>query len=131
MSQFAPGWYPDASGRCAERYYDGERWTADVRDQHGRAGSDPVPGVTADRVAIPNRSATVGAPRAPSTSSFQFGPAPTHATAYAAESSGGSDAPPESSGRRLHVAVPPVRLLLAAGGVVAIALTVLALGLWR
>lgn len=44
MSNYAPGWYPDGSGRYAQRYYDGNAWTEYVLDAHGNRATDPVTG---------------------------------------------------------------------------------------
>lgn len=44
MSNYAPGWYPDGSGRFAQRYYDGNGWTEHVLDTQGNRGTDPVGG---------------------------------------------------------------------------------------
>lgn len=44
MSNYAPGWYPDGSGRFAQRYYDGNGWTEHVLDAQGNRGTDPVGG---------------------------------------------------------------------------------------
>jgi hypothetical protein len=41
MSQVSPGWYPDPSGRFAQRYHDGGRWTEHVADAHGNRDTDP------------------------------------------------------------------------------------------
>lgn len=41
MSQVTPGWYPDPSGRFAQRYHDGSQWTGYVVDIHGQRYSDP------------------------------------------------------------------------------------------
>jgi hypothetical protein len=43
MSQVSPGWYPDPSGRFAQRYHDGSRWTEHVADAAGNRDID-VPG---------------------------------------------------------------------------------------
>jgi hypothetical protein len=43
MSQVSPGWYPDPSGRFAQRYHDGSRWTEHVADAQGNRATD-VPG---------------------------------------------------------------------------------------
>jgi len=43
MSQVSPGWYPDPSGRFAQRYHDGARWTEHVADAQGNRATD-VPG---------------------------------------------------------------------------------------
>jgi hypothetical protein len=40
MSQVSPGWYPDPSGRFAQRYYDGTRWTEHVADAQGNRDTD-------------------------------------------------------------------------------------------
>lgn len=40
MSQVSPGWYPDPSGRFAQRYHDGTRWTEHVADVHGNRATD-------------------------------------------------------------------------------------------
>ena len=42
MSEFPAGWYPDGSGRFAQRYYDGQAWTEYVLDAGGNSGTDPV-----------------------------------------------------------------------------------------
>lgn len=42
MSDYAPGWYPDPTGRFAQRYYDGATWTDTVADAAGVQASDPV-----------------------------------------------------------------------------------------
>lgn len=41
MSQVSPDWYPDPSGRFAQRYHDGERWTEHVADAYGNRDTDP------------------------------------------------------------------------------------------
>jgi hypothetical protein len=40
MSQVSPGWYPDPSGRFAQRYHDGTRWTEHVADAAGQRSVD-------------------------------------------------------------------------------------------
>ena len=50
MSQVSPGWYPDPSGRFAQRYHDGTRWTEHVADAGGQRGVDHVEGGTAPAV---------------------------------------------------------------------------------
>ncbi|MGH9227363.1 MAG: DUF2510 domain-containing protein [Acidimicrobiales bacterium] len=40
MSQVSPGWYPDPSGRFAQRYHDGARWTEHVADGQGNRATD-------------------------------------------------------------------------------------------
>jgi Protein of unknown function (DUF2510) len=40
MSQVSPGWYPDPSGRFAQRYHDGTRWTEHVADASGSRSID-------------------------------------------------------------------------------------------
>jgi Protein of unknown function (DUF2510) len=40
MSQVSPGWYPDPSGRFAQRYHDGGRWTEHVADAQGNRDTD-------------------------------------------------------------------------------------------
>jgi hypothetical protein len=40
MSQVRPGWYPDPSGRFAQRYHDGSRWTEHVADAQGNRDTD-------------------------------------------------------------------------------------------
>jgi hypothetical protein len=159
MTQYAAGWYPDGSGRFAERYYDGVHWTPAVRDQAGRAGSDPVPGVTADRAdnidtapaapppppsapatttstltstwsAASAASSSSGSWSGTSASSFQFGPAPTHASAYAHDPSAGGHPAPETVGGGGRTSVPPVRWLVAVGAA-AVAALGLVLRLWR
>jgi hypothetical protein len=40
MSQVSPGWYPDPSGRFAQRYHDGTRWTEHVADANGNRATD-------------------------------------------------------------------------------------------
>jgi hypothetical protein len=40
MSQVSPGWYPDPSGRFAQRYHDGTRWTEHVADAQGNRATD-------------------------------------------------------------------------------------------
>lgn len=42
MSNYPAGWYPDGSGRFAQRYYDGQAWTEHVLDASGNRGTDPV-----------------------------------------------------------------------------------------
>ena len=42
MSSYPAGWYPDGSGRFAQRYYDGNTWTEHVLDARGNRGTDPV-----------------------------------------------------------------------------------------
>lgn len=37
------GWYPDPTGRFAQRYYDGSDWTDHVTQADGRPGSDRLP----------------------------------------------------------------------------------------
>lgn len=38
----APGWRSDPTGRYVDRWWDGDRWTAQVRWGHGEHGEDPV-----------------------------------------------------------------------------------------
>lgn len=42
MSQASPGWYQDPSGRFAQRYHDGSRWTEHVVDASGNRSTDPT-----------------------------------------------------------------------------------------
>jgi len=42
MSQASPGWYQDPSGRFAQRYHDGTRWTEHVVDASGNRSTDPT-----------------------------------------------------------------------------------------
>jgi hypothetical protein len=44
MSQVSPGWYPDPSGRFAQRYHDGGRWTEHVADAGGNRSTDAPAG---------------------------------------------------------------------------------------
>jgi Protein of unknown function (DUF2510) len=46
MSQVSPGWYPDPSGRFAQRYHDGSRWTEHVADAQGNRDTDAPVGQT-------------------------------------------------------------------------------------
>ena len=46
MSQVSPGWYRDPSGRFAQRYHDGSRWTEHVADAHGNRDTDAPVGQT-------------------------------------------------------------------------------------
>ncbi len=47
MSQVTPGWYPDPSGRFAQRYHDGGRWTEHVADAGGNRSTDAPAGQSA------------------------------------------------------------------------------------
>ncbi|HKY67613.1 MAG TPA: DUF2510 domain-containing protein, partial [Acidimicrobiales bacterium] len=47
MSQVSPGWYPDPSGRFAQRYHDGTRWTEHVADAGGQRSVDHPEGQAA------------------------------------------------------------------------------------
>ncbi len=47
MSQVSPGWYPDPSGRFAQRYHDGTRWTEHVADAAGQRSVDNPEGQAA------------------------------------------------------------------------------------
>ena len=47
MSQVSPGWYPDPSGRFAQRYHDGTRWTEHVADAGGQRSTDSPEGQAA------------------------------------------------------------------------------------
>jgi Protein of unknown function (DUF2510) len=47
MSQVSPGWYPDPSGRFAQRYHDGTRWTEHVADAAGQRSVDHPEGQAA------------------------------------------------------------------------------------
>jgi len=58
MSNYAPGWYPDGSGRYAQRYYDGNAWTEHVLDAQGHRATDPVSGGGAGSIA--GQQATYG-----------------------------------------------------------------------
>lgn len=42
MSTASPGWYQDPSGRFAQRYHDGSRWTEHVVDASGNRNTDPT-----------------------------------------------------------------------------------------
>lgn len=44
MSQTRPAWYPDPSGRFAQRYHDGNRWTEHVLDADGANHRDAPTG---------------------------------------------------------------------------------------
>ena len=50
----APGWHPDPSGRFEFRYWNGERWTADV-SLHGQRFIDQLELLAAASVADPSR----------------------------------------------------------------------------
>ena len=52
-----PGWYPDPMGRFEFRYYNGERWTADVA-QHSNRYIDPI-GDAATTLTRPSRAMAV------------------------------------------------------------------------
>lgn len=146
MSNYAPGWYPDGSGRYAQRYYDGSSWTEHVLDATGQRANDPVPGVTvplalapaAPSPAPPPHQQRWGQPAAAgggryqpsigtSSGSFQFGDAPTPERAYASPSTASPSAPTAGTGRGFR---PTVGGLVAAAGLVLVALAVLALGYW-
>ena len=53
MSQVSPGWYPDPSGRFAQRYHDGTRWTEHVADASGQRSVDQPEGQGAAPAANP------------------------------------------------------------------------------
>jgi len=53
MSQVSPGWYPDPSGRFAQRYHDGTRWTEHVADASGQRSVDHPEGQGAAPAANP------------------------------------------------------------------------------
>lgn len=137
MSNYAPGWYPDGSGRFAQRYYDGSSWTDHVVDSSGRSALDPVPGVTVPStqpVSPASSSGMWGQPSAlggdrpssgTSASSVQFGAAPTHESAYGSAPRGAVEAPAGSGGVRLTVGA-----LVAEAGVVLVALAVFVLAYW-
>ena len=59
MSQVSPGWYPDPSGRYAQRYHDGTRWTEHVADAAGQRSVDN-PEAQAAPAADPYQSAGQG-----------------------------------------------------------------------
>lgn len=160
MSNYAPGWYPDGSGRYAQRYYDGTSWTEFVLDASGRQTTDHVPGVTPVRAqperwgqpspasaATPSdpyrppaaqsgqpgtQSQGWGRPPAPDPSvsppqygSYQFGGAPSTASAYGRPSEPAAVASAAPSGVRVTTG-----LIAAAVGALLVVLGALALDYW-
>jgi Protein of unknown function (DUF2510) len=61
MSQVTPGWYPDPSGRFAQRYHDGGRWTEHVADASGNRSTDAPAGQAPAEQAQPSYGGTPGA----------------------------------------------------------------------
>jgi Protein of unknown function (DUF2510) len=59
MSQVSPGWYPDPSGRFAQRYHDGTRWTEHVADAQGNRATD-VPAGQAGPASYPGSAQPSG-----------------------------------------------------------------------
>jgi hypothetical protein len=91
MANHSPGWYPDALGRYAQRYYDGNAWTEHVADAAGNRGIDPVQGAAAPASSggfAPPASSAVGGPGAPGSTS-----APSAATGGTWSATGPSPAP--------------------------------------
>lgn len=155
MSNYAPGWYPDGSGRYAQRYYDGSSWTEHVLNAAGQNALDPVPGVTVPQAQSPAAQPVGGGYQAPShqpapqpaastsrpwgeppasggyqpssgtsASSFQFGNAPTHDSAYATPAAAASSSTSSGSFRLT------IGMLAASAGLIMVALAVLALAYW-
>lgn len=58
---YAPGWYPDPTGRFEYRYHDGARWTGDVATG-GRRAVDPLGGSPTAPPVGPSGSAHGGRP---------------------------------------------------------------------
>lgn len=58
MSQVTPGWYPDPSGRFAQRYHDGGRWTEHVADAGGNRSTDAPAGQAPAEQAPPSYGGT-------------------------------------------------------------------------
>jgi hypothetical protein len=59
-SKFPPSWYPDPTHRFEFRYFNGERWTADVARQSNRY-IDPVESIAPTFTAPPSRAMAVTA----------------------------------------------------------------------
>lgn len=97
MSDDAPGWQPDPTGRHDHRYWDGTRWTDNVSDA-GVAGTDPFDGPTStvpptppapEAPADPSPTVAMGVPAADPTASWPAVPA-TPVSAGGDPASGGS-----------------------------------------
>ncbi|MDY7106673.1 MAG: DUF2510 domain-containing protein [Actinomycetota bacterium] len=105
MSQTTPAWYPDPSGRFAQRYHDGNRWTEHVLDAGGNRNTDaPVasPAVEERRPAPDLQHSAAGAVRRPDHLAEGGGAAaPVNGVARAAPSD------PPAAGRSGHEQVSP------------------------
>ncbi len=80
MDQVTGSWYPDPTGRYAQRWWDGERWTDSVADAAGTVATDPLapaPTPAGDGTVLiaPLGSAVVAAPSGPAVFSAAPGPA--------------------------------------------------------
>lgn len=85
----APGWYPDSTGRYAQRYYDGQQWTDHVANAQGSQSVDPVV-----RTPVPTPQVT-GAPAAPAAQAQEpWRPSSGAASPFAPPSSGGGTVRP-------------------------------------
>jgi hypothetical protein len=117
MSQVSPGWYPDPSGRFAQRYHDGTRWTEHVADAQGNRATD-VPGGQAGPASYAGstrahdqggQQTTDPYGRQPTGSGRGYGGQSARERGHGQESSGsgrGSGQEPSGSGRRYRQRAP-------------------------
>lgn len=74
-----PGWVRDPSGRYAQRYFDGTRWTEHVADEYGRRSTDPVE--NAQRQVLPPVAQSAPPAAAPPSSAWSSYQPPAHTPA--------------------------------------------------
>jgi hypothetical protein len=85
----AAGWYPDGTGRHAQRYFDGATWTDHVADAAGHQALDPM-------VAAPVAAAAAPGPAHAASSSSVWQSAPA-ATSFAPPSMPSTTAAPRAA----------------------------------
>ncbi len=115
----AAGWYPDGTGRHAQRYFDGQRWTDHVADASGRQSMDPVVAAAAPAAVTP----------APTSSGWQTGSA---SSSFAPPSMGTTLTAPRAAGTSMAGGVTvSVGMLVAGVGAILALLSILALDYWK